>query len=155
MSAVVAVTVSPLYRPMVDQDVAAVMEIETKSYRFHWTEGIFRDCLRVGYGCWVMELGGTIAGYGILSLVVGEAHLLNICIAPAWQRRGYGRLLLEHFLELARERGAYQMLLEVRPSNKPALRLYRARGFEEAGLRHGYYPGEHGREDALILRLAL
>ncbi len=155
MSAVVAITDSPVYRPMRETDVATVFGIEKRAYKFHWSEGIFRDCLRVGYGCWVMELGGGIGGYGILSLVVGEAHLLNICVAPEWQGRGYGRLLLEHFIELARERGAYQMLLEVRPSNKAAMRLYRARGFTEAGQRKNYYPGEHGREDALILGLPL
>ena len=155
MSAVVAIPVSPIYRPMHDSDVAAVMAIEKRAYQFHWSEGIFRDCLRVGYGCWVMELGGGIGGYGILSLVVGEAHLLNICVSPEWQGQGYGRLLLEHFIELARERGAYQMLLEVRPSNKPALRLYHARGFGQVGIRKHYYPGAHGREDALILSLPL
>ncbi|MHB8424789.1 MAG: ribosomal protein S18-alanine N-acetyltransferase [Gammaproteobacteria bacterium] len=155
MSAVVAITESPLYRPMQDEDVPAVMLIEQHAYRFHWTESIFRECLRVGYGCWVMELGGDIGGYGILSLMVGEAHLLNICVAPAWQRQGYGKLLLEHFIELARERGAHQMLLEVRPSNKPALHLYHDRGFEDVGVRKSYYPGEHSREDALILNLPL
>ena len=101
MSAVVAITESPLYRPMREEDLDAVMEIERRAYQFHWTEGIFRDCLRVGYGCWVVELGGNIGGYGIMSLVVGEAHLLNICISPEWQQQGYGRLLLEHFIELA------------------------------------------------------
>ena len=155
MSAVVAITDSPLYRPMREADVPVVLEIEKRAYQYHWSEGIFRDCLRVGYGCWVMELGGSIGGYGILSLVVGEAHLLNICVAPEWQKQGYGRLLLEHFIELARERGAYQMLLEVRPSNKAALRMYRARGFEETGLRKNYYPSAQGREDALILGLSL
>ncbi len=155
MSAVVAITASPLYRPMQDEDVPEVMLIEQHAYRFHWTEGIFRECLHVGYGCWVMELGGGIGGYGILSMMVGEAHLLNICVAPAWQRQGYGTLLLEHFIELARERGAYQMLLEVRPSNKAALHLYHGRGFEDVGVRKNYYPGEHGREDALILNLPL
>ncbi|MGB9429471.1 MAG: ribosomal protein S18-alanine N-acetyltransferase [Gammaproteobacteria bacterium] len=155
MSAVVAILESPLYRPMRAEDLRAVMDIEKRAYQFHWSEGIFRDCLRVGYGCWIMELGGAIGGYGILSLVVGEAHLLNICVAPEWQRQGYGQLLLEHFIELARERGAFQMLLEVRPSNKSALRLYRRRGFEESGQRKNYYPGEHGREDALILSLPL
>lgn len=155
MSAVVAISESPLYRPMREPDVSAVMEIEKRAYQYHWSEGIFRDCLRVGYGCWVMELGGGIGGYGILSLVVGEAHLLNICVAPEWQRQGYGRLLLEHFIGLARERGAYQMLLEVRPSNQAAMRLYRVRGFEETGVRKNYYPDAHGREDALILGLPL
>ena len=74
MSAVVAISASPLYRPMREPDVPAVMEIEKRAYQFHWSEGIFRDCLRAGYGCWVMELGGGIGGYGILSLVeIGRA----------------------------------------------------------------------------------
>lgn len=150
MSAVVK-SATPLCRPMHEGDVRAVMEIERRAYQFHWTEGIFRDCLRVGYCCWVMELAGTVAGYGVMSLVVGEAHLLNICVSPDWQRQGYGRLLLEHFMELARERGAGQMFLEVRLSNQAAIALYQGRGFNEVGMRKNYYPGEKGREDALIL----
>ena len=154
MSAVVKAPV-PRCRPMHEGDVRAVMDIERRAYQFHWTEGIFRDCLRVGYGCWVMELEGQVAGYGIMSLVVGEAHLLNICVAPEWQNQGYGRQLLEHFLELARERGAARMFLEVRLSNQAALGLYRARGFTQVGMRKNYYPGTQGREDALILVLEL
>ncbi len=150
MSAVVK-SATPLCRPMHDGDVRAVMEIERRAYQFHWTEGIFRDCLRVGYCCWVMEVAGAMVGYGVMSLVVGEAHLLNICVSPDWQRQGYGRMLLEHFMELARERGAGQMFLEVRLSNQGAIALYHGRGFNEVGMRKNYYPGEKGREDALIL----
>jgi len=155
MNAAVVAAETPLCRPMHEADVRPVMDIEKRAYRFHWTEGIFRDCLRVGYCCWVMELAGAVAGYGIMSLVVGEAHLLNICIAPEWQRQGHGRLLLEHFMELARERGARQMFLEVRLSNIAALNLYRESGFNEVGMRKNYYPGEKGREDALILAIEL
>lgn len=155
MNAAVVEGLAPLCRPMHEGDVRAVMDIERRAYQFHWTEGIFRDCLRVGYCCWVMELSGVVAGYGIMSLVVGEAHLLNICIAPEWQRQGYGNLLLDHFMELARERGASQMFLEVRLSNAAALALYRNRGFNEVGMRKNYYPGENGREDALILATEL
>ena len=154
MSAVVSLS-EPDYRPMQEADVRAVLDIERRAYKYHWTEGIFRDCLRVGYGCWVMELNGAIAGYGVLSLVVGEAHLLNICVAPEWQGKGYGARLLDHFMDLARERRASQMLLEVRPSNTAALELYRKRGFNEVGLRKAYYPSENGREDALILAIDL
>ena len=154
MNAAVA-PITPFCRPMHEGDVRPVMDIERRAYQFHWTEGIFRDCLRVGYCCWVMELEGAVAGYGIMSLVVGEAHLLNICIAPEWQRRGYGKLLLEHFLELARERGAAQMFLEVRLSNAAALDLYRNSGFNEVGMRKNYYPAVNGREDAMILAMEL
>jgi ribosomal-protein-alanine N-acetyltransferase len=155
VNAAVVAAETPLCRPMHEGDVRPVMDIEKRAYRFHWTEGIFRDCLRVGYCCWVMELSGMVAGYGIMSLVVGEAHLLNICIAPEWQRQGHGRLLLEHFMELARERGARQMFLEVRLSNEAAMHLYRESGFNEVGMRKNYYPGEKGREDALILAIEL
>ena len=141
----------PVCRPMHEGDIRVVMEIERRAYRFHWTDGIFRDCLRVGYCCWVLELSGQVAGYGVMSLVVGEAHLLNICVSPDWQRQGYGRLLLDHFMELAQERGAGQMFLEVRLSNDAAIALYRRQGFNEVGMRKNYYPGEKGREDALIL----
>ena len=155
MNAAVVEGQAPFCRPMHEGDVRAVMDIERRAYQFHWTEGIFRDCLRVGYCSWVMELEGVVAGYGIMSLVVGEAHLLNICVAPEWQRQGYGHLLLDHFMELARERGASQMFLEVRLSNAAALALYRNRGFNEVGMRKNYYPGEKGREDALILATEL
>jgi ribosomal-protein-alanine N-acetyltransferase len=155
VNAAVVAAETPLCRPMHEGDVRPVMDIERRAYQFHWTEGIFRDCLRVGYCCWVMELSCTVAGYGIMSLVVGEAHLLNICIAPELQRQGYGRLLLEHFMELARERGAGQMFLEVRLSNTAALNLYRLSGFNEVGMRKNYYPGEKSREDALILAIEL
>ena len=154
MSAVVASAASPC-RPMHEGDVRAVMEIERRAYQFHWTEGIFRDCLRVGYACWVIDINGHVGGYGVMSLVVGEAHLLNICIAPEWQHRGHGRVLLEHFLDLARERGAEQMFLEVRMSNQSAIALYHKRGFNEVGTRKNYYPGANGREDALIFALTL
>jgi ribosomal-protein-alanine N-acetyltransferase len=155
MNAAVVAAETPLCRPMHEGDVRPVMDIERRAYQFHWTEGIFRDCLRVGYCCWIMELSGMVTGYGIMSLVVGEAHLLNICVAPELQRQGYGRLLLEHFMELARERGAGQMFLEVRLSNTAALNLYRQSGFNEVGMRKNYYPGEKGREDALILAIEL
>jgi len=138
-------------RPMTEADLPRVMEIERAAYEFPWTEGIFRDCLRVGYCCWVLEEAGRLRGYGIMSVGAGEAHLLNLCIAPEAQRRGLGRRLLRHLLALARYHGAATVLLEVRKSNRRALRLYRGMGFREIGLRRGYYPAAQGREDALVL----
>ncbi len=138
-------------RPMTEADLVTVMAIERAAYEFPWTEGIFRDCLRVGYCCWVLEEAGAVRGYGIMSVGAGEAHLLNLCIAPEVQRRGLGRRLLRHLLALARYHGASTVLLEVRKSNRRALRLYRGMGFREIGLRRDYYPAAQGREDALVL----
>ncbi|NLO79854.1 MAG: ribosomal protein S18-alanine N-acetyltransferase [Xanthomonadaceae bacterium] len=142
---------TPRIRRMTADDLDTVIEIERRAYPFPWTPGIFRDCLRVGYGAWVCLLGERIVGYALMSSGGGEAHLLNLCVDPDYQRRGLGRLLLEHVLRQAGRTGADQIFLEVRPSNVAALQLYHAMGFIEVGRRKGYYPAERGREDALVL----
>ena len=142
-------------RPMRDADLAAVLEIEREAYAFPWSEGIFRDCLRAGYCCWVVEQQGALCGYGIMQVGGGESHVLNLCVRASGRGQGMGRALLGRLLEVAREHRADTALLEVRPTNRPALRLYEAMGFNEVGVRRGYYPGRGGREDALILAIAL
>jgi ribosomal-protein-alanine N-acetyltransferase len=136
----------------IQPDVPAVMQIENASYPFPWSEGIFRDCLRVGYVCCVVEIDDILMGYGVMSTGAGEAHILNLCIAEAFRGRGLGGQLLEHLMEFARSLGVGEMFLEVRPSNTPAIRLYQSLGFTQIGIRRGYYQAEGGREDAVVLR---
>src|SRR5262249_60466572 len=93
-------------RGMQESDIAEVVRIERASYVFPWTEGIFRDCLRVNYFCRVVELGTTIVGHGVMSVGAAEAHLLNICIDEPYRCRGIGGRLLGHLLEAAAARGA-------------------------------------------------
>lgn len=143
-------------RPMHADDVDAVMAVERTAYPYPWTTGIFQDCLRIGYCCWVAEADEGIVGYAVMSIGAGEAHLLNLCVAPVRQRTGLGRQMLDSMLELARSHRAKTMFLEVRPSNAAALHLYRVSGFVEVGLRNGYYPASRGqREDAVVLALPL
>ena len=142
-------------RTMRDADVAEVVAIERASYQFPWSEGIFRDCLRVGYTCRVATLGRQIAGYGVMSVGAGEAHILNLCIGEAFRCRGLGRGLLALLIERAAAAGMKEAFLEVRPSNTAAIRLYLANGFEQVGMRRGYYQAVGGREDAAVLRLGL
>jgi len=136
-------------------DIEAVSEIENRAYVFPWTAGIFRDCLRAGHQCWVLEAGTQMLGYGVLSVAAGEAHILNICIAPEYQGRGHGRRLLRRLVDLARWHQAGQVFLEVRPSNPRAIQLYREEGFNEIGQRPNYYPAEKGREDAIVMAMEL
>lgn len=136
-------------------DIDAVSDIEKRSYVFPWTPGIFRDCLRAGHQCWVLEAGATVLGYGVLSAAADEAHILNICIAPEYQGRGHGRRLLRRLLDLARWHKVQQVFLEVRPSNPRAIALYREEGFNEIGHRPNYYPAAQGREDAVVMALEL
>lgn len=154
MSALAA-SLAERFRPMVRADLGTVARIERRSYGYPWSRGVFRDCLNAGYCCQVQERQGLVVGYGILSVVLDEAHVLNLCIDPDWRNRGLARQLLDHLCELARVYGGRSLFLEVRPSNAPAVHLYRSSGFCEVGTRWGYYPGPQGREDALIMARTL
>jgi len=145
----------PKLRPMRGADLDRVMEIEPVIYTHPWTRGNFDDSLKAGYSCWVIDCGGSVAGYGVLMNGVREAHLLNLSVAVEWQGRGLGRYLLEQFVRIARESDAVQMFLEVRPSNEAARRLYVDAGFREITVRRGYYPSRRGREDAILMGLDL
>lgn len=142
-------------RPMHEADLADVAALERSAYLFPWTEGIFRDCVRVGYVCRVLEIAGGIAGYGVLSAGAGEAHILNVCVAEEFRCRGFGRHMMQHLIERARGLGVRDAYLEVRPSNTTAIRLYQSMGFEQVGIRRGYYQATLGREDAVVLKLDL
>jgi [ribosomal protein S18]-alanine N-acetyltransferase len=142
-------------RAMRSADLGEVVTVERSSYQFPWSEGIFRDCLRVGYTCRVVTLGRQVVGYGVMSLGAGEAHVLNLCVAGAMRCRGVGRRLLRSLLDRALEAGMSEAFLEVRPSNTAAIRLYLAFGFVQVGMRRGYYQAVGGREDAAVFRLPL
>jgi ribosomal-protein-alanine N-acetyltransferase len=145
----------PGIRPMHELDVPVVVAIERSAYQFPWSEGIFRDCLRVGYVCRVIEAGTDIAGYGIMSMGAGEAHVLNVCVREEYRGRGFARKVLLYLIDRARHAGMHEAFLEVRPSNTAAARLYDSLGFEQVGVRRGYYQATNGREDAAVLRRIL
>lgn len=142
-------------RPMRHEDIPAVMRVETTAYLHPWTEGIFRDCLQVGYCCWVLLESEEIIGHGVMSVAAGECHILNVCVHPHARRRGLGRRILRRLLSGGRSRNADTAFLEVRASNRAALGLYSLEGFCEVGIHHGYYPFEEGREDAVIMARSL
>lgn len=139
-------------RPMGEASVAEVVDIERRAYAFPWTEGIFRDCLNAGYSAWIVASpSDEVLAYAVMSMAVGEAHVLNLCVEPAYHQQGLGRFLLSHLLSLARAAGMEIMLLEVRKSNAAAIALYQGMGFHKLGVRKAYYPAHDGSEDALLL----
>ena len=146
---------APRLMPMQEIDLAEVMAIESVLYTHPWTRANFGDSLRAAYQCWTWRLGNELLGYFILLVAAGEGHLLNLSVAPARQRAGHGSALLKDAMRLARNRGAQHLFLEVRPSNEGAKALYDRFGFRQVAVRRGYYPAHGGREDALVLTLAL
>lgn len=152
-----AVIIEPVldFRPMVEEDIPDIMTTEELAYAFPWTMTIFRDCLRIGYCSWVLERDGRIISYGVMSIAIGECHILNICVHPDFQGKGYGKMMLDHLLDVAQRHEVEMAFLEVRPSNETARRLYHRNGFDEVGMRRNYYPAHFGREDAVIMARSL
>jgi ribosomal-protein-alanine N-acetyltransferase len=144
-------------RPMQHADLDAVMSIERSAYSFPWTRGNFIDSLAAGYLAEVLVVQGAgLVGYYVAMQGVEEMHLLNLTVAPAHQRRGHSRTLLDALQRHGLERHLHTLWLEVRLSNQHARRVYAQRGFAEVGLRRGYYPASHAqREDAIVMSLAL
>ncbi len=141
-------------------DVGEICAIEETIYDFPWTSGNFLDSLKAGYSGSVVRstgnasIGSVIVAYAMTMKLPDEIHLLNISVAKPYQGRGIGRTYLKVLLEDARQQNAHGMLLEVRPSNAAGIKLYRSEGFDQVGLRKGYYPGlNNQREDALVFLL--
>ena len=138
-------------------DLGEVQAIESDVYPYPWTRGNFLDSLYSGYESWTLrDSSNTLIAYFLMMLAVDEAHLLNISVRRDCQRQGFGRMLLDRVVALARERRMSSILLEVRPSNERALAVYERYGFSLIGLRKAYYPAAgNTREDAIVMRYPL
>jgi ribosomal-protein-alanine N-acetyltransferase len=144
-------------RAMSARDLDQVLAVEDSAYAFPWTRGNFIDSLAAGYAAeMLLDEARALIGYYVAMPGVGEMHLLNLTVAPPWQRRGYAVVLLDALDAHCRRCGIRQLWLEVRVSNSRARQVYERRGFAPVGLRRGYYPaGPAKREDAVVMRLEL
>jgi len=130
-----------------------LMPIENACHSHPWSEKTFKSCIGGRYfGEFTSsENNNDIIGFYIGEYVVGEATLMDICVPPSLQGNGYGRVLLERFIEQSKAQGATRIWLEVRASNIAAQMLYINHGFTETGRRTGYYPKAIGYEDAIVM----
>ena len=143
------------FREMLMSDLGAVMQLEPMLYRHPWTYGNFVDSLNNHHQAWVLSENEVIIGYSVMMMVLDEAHLLNISVDIQMQGKGWGRYLLDLMMKKARELGAANLFLEVRVSNVNAIKLYEKVGFNEMAIRRNYYPAVAGREDAILMGIAL
>lgn len=143
-------------RPMTHDDIPAVLALERAACAqpLHaWSEDNYRSSLLSGYWMRVCCLpGNQVVGVCVAMFGVDELHLLNIAVSRAQQGRGVARWMLHTLLDLCRAHRLAAIWLEVRPSNERARALYRHEGYADIGVRKGYYPTEHGREDALVMK---
>ncbi|MBP7567393.1 MAG: ribosomal protein S18-alanine N-acetyltransferase [Burkholderiaceae bacterium] len=140
------------FEPLTPARLDALLAIEQAAYPFPWSRGNFTDSLEAGYEAQLLMAGDTLLGYFVAMKGVDEVHLLNITVAPDYQRQGWAQLMLDALATWSRRQGAQWLWLEVRVSNTRALSVYEANGFRRVGERRNYYPaGEGHREHAVVM----
>lgn len=155
MSAVLK-AVEARFEPLAEQHLDAVLRIEQQAYAHPWLRANFTDSLRSGYQAQLLLAGETLLGYFVAMKGVDEVHLLNITVAPPYQRQGWARVMLDALAIWAKGQGALWLWLEVRAGNQRAMEVYEASGYRRVGERKSYYPAAQGqREDAVVMNLRL
>ncbi len=142
------------FREISENDLAQVMQLERSAHSHPWRQSSFEDCINGRQKCWLAEVEGVLVGYVVVTHGGGDAELLNISVAPKYQRKGIGQSLLVHAANCVRGK-ADMLFLEVRVSNRKAIELYSKEGFFEVGQRKNYYPTVNGHEDALLMAMQL
>ena len=148
------------FEAMTESWIAAICRVEESAYPHPWTRGNFSDSLKAGYHAQLL-IGGAgpnaqLLGYFVAMQGVAEVHLLNITVAPEYQRQGWARLMLDALVLWSRGQGAQWVWLEVRVSNTHARGVYERYGFRQVGSRRQYYPADKaGREDAVVMSMAV
>ncbi len=136
--------------------MAAVEAVERLAHPHPWLRRHFQDCLDSGYPCQMLLAGDALLGYFVGMKGFEEVHLLNITVAPAYQRQGWARVMLDALATWARGQGVQWLWLEARTGNTRAIHVYKAQGFRTVGTRRAYYPAADGqREDAVVMSLKL
>ena len=155
MSAVLS-PIEAEFEPLSLQRLDEVLQIERAVYEFPWSRANFSDSLKSGYQMQLLAAGGQILGYFVAMKGVDEVHLLNLTVAPEFQRQGWARIMLDGLAIWSRGAGTEWLWLEVRVSNLRAQHLYDRYGFRRVGERKRYYPAALGsREDAVVMSVQL
>lgn len=144
------------FEPLTVDHLDAVLLVEQLAYAKPWSSSNFVDSLNAGYQAQRLLAGNTLLGYFVAMKGVDEVHLLNITVAPAFQRQGWAHVMLDALAIWAQGQRADWLWLEVRVGNLRAIEVYEAQGFARVGLRKKYYPAVNGlREDAIVMSRSL
>jgi len=141
---------SHVLRPALTTDITEIMEVERSAHDYPWAEKIMSRFLHRPDSVWVMQGVHGLLAHAVFGRVLDEAELMIISVAKQEQGRGIGRELLKTMMVKLRIDGVRRIYLEVRESNRRAIRMYESLGFSHNGRRKGYYPSDFGREDALL-----
>ncbi|TQV82917.1 ribosomal protein S18-alanine N-acetyltransferase [Aliikangiella coralliicola] len=136
-------------------DLKSMLAVEQASHQHPWSENMLAESLNGEHRCWVLKHKKQVIGHLIVLPVFDQVELLDIAVCPQQQGMGLGRLLMEHLIQFVKDNHIVSIFLEVRQSNKTAMKLYQNFDFEEIGVRKNYYPCKQGREDAVVMQFTL
>jgi ribosomal-protein-alanine N-acetyltransferase len=149
-------TTEAVFEPLLADRLDEVLRVEQRAYEHPWNRTNFLDALHSGYQAQMLMADGYVLGYFVAMKGVDEVHLLNITVAPEFQRQGWARVMLDALAIWARGQGAQWLWLEARVSNVRAMQVYEQHGYRRVGQRKAYYPAGQGqREDAVVMSLQL
>ena len=139
---------------MLPDDAEAVERVEKACFAMPWSRKSFWQEASNDKAYYLLaideEAEQLVIGYTGMWVLFDEAQITNVAVSPIYQDRGVGRQMMSAIMQIAKDKGANAMTLEVRPSNSSAMHLYESLGFKSVGRRPGYY--EDG-EDAEIMWL--
>ncbi|TRX55762.1 ribosomal protein S18-alanine N-acetyltransferase [Thalassomonas sp. M1454] len=138
-----------------DNEIDSIYQIECAANPFPWTLKTLQSCIGGRYVTKQLLVDGKAVGFYVGDLVIDELTLMEICVHPDHQGKGYGQLLVDDFLKFAKNNDVVKCHLEVRAKNISAQMLYIKNGFMQIHRRTGYYPAKFGYEDALVMSLSL
>ena len=138
-----------------EEDLAEVVKIENRCHLTPWTNKNFIDSYDAKNLFKVLKNENDIIGYYIALFASDECELLNITIMSELQKKGFGELMLKDLFSECRKANIVNIFLEVRKSNLLAIRLYKKSGFNEIGIRNNYYQNKVGKEDAILMGMAI
>ena len=144
------------FQSLTAERLDAVLAVEQRAYAHPWNRSHFLDALQAGYQAQMLVADDALLGYFVAMEGFEEVHLLNITVAPDYQRQGWSRVMLDALAVWAKGQGAQWLWLEVRVGNLRAMQVYESHGYRRVGQRKDYYPaGGNEREDALVMSLKL
>lgn len=141
--------------PLGQHNYQAAFELQCSCHSHPWSENVFSDSLSLPYFAFQLCVDQQLVGYCIGLVVLDEATLMDIGVSQRHRGTGIGEKILQHFHTQCSKKDVAEVWLEVRQSNKTAIRLYSNNGYEMIELRKNYYPTKDGRENALIMKSVL
>jgi [ribosomal protein S18]-alanine N-acetyltransferase len=136
--------------PLEDKYIEEILTISLLSFPRTWSKDSFEKELDNKFARYMVAVKNSIpVGYGGMWIIIDEAHITNVAVHPEFREGGIASMLLEALIEICKLEGVTAMTLEVRKSNVVAQNLYQKYGFQQEGIRKGYY--EDNKEDAIIM----